>query len=362
MEVKSHKYPAECGEITLIRIVNSHGAAVTLSSLGAGVLGVEVPDASGKIENVALAYRDPASYMADGPAMGKVPGRYANRIAYGRFTLDGTEYQLNTNLPPHHLHGGAGGFQNRIWDVELLSNGVRFTLHSPDGEEHYPGNLDAVAEYRWSDDNELSLLLEARSDAPSIVNLTNHTYWNLDGADAGCALHQMLQIKASRWLPTDSTLIPTGEMAPVENTPMDFRTAKSVGQDIKMDFPALVYGKGYDNCWVLDRDSDTTVESDGARVVREHAMVRDAVVMWSPVSKRRLHIDTDQPGVQVYTGNWLAGSPLNVSGRSYNDYEGVAIEAQGLPDAPNQSGFPSQRIDAEHPMIRTIVFRFDCID
>ncbi|MDE6011093.1 MAG: galactose mutarotase [Muribaculaceae bacterium] len=358
MEVQSHKYPAPCGEITLVRLTNSRGGSVLLSSLGAGIVAVQVPDRDGKIENVLLSYENPADYMSDGPCMGKTAGRYANRIAEGRFEIDGKSYQLDLNLPPHHLHGGATGFQNQIWDTELFSNGVRFTLHSPDGHEHYPGNLTATVEYRWSDDNELSILLDAESDAPTVANLTNHAYWNLDGADSGRALDQTLRIKASRWLPTDPTLIPTGEMAPVAGTPMDFMEEKKVGRDIDADFPALKYGKGYDNCWVLDRESVTSEESDGARVIREKAMVKDAVVLKGARSGRELHIDTDQPGVQIYTGNWLAGSPKNPSGRSYEDYDGVAIEAQGLPDAPNQPGFPSQRVDPAHPMRRTIIYRF----
>lgn len=359
MEVQSHKYPADFGEITLVRIVNKHGGAVTLSSLGAGILSVEVPDKNGKIENVCLSYENPADYMTDGPCMGKIPGRYANRIAKGHLEIGGKVYQLAVNNGPNHLHGGPTGFQNHLWDTELLTNGVRFTLKSPDGDENYPGNLVAVAEYRWSDDNELSILLEASTDAPTVANLTNHAYWNLDGADSGNALDQTLCIKASRWLPTDDTLVPTGEMAPVEGTPMDFTKPKTVGRDIKADFPALKYGKGYDNCWVLDRETETSVESDGSRIIREKAMVKDAVVLTAAKSGRSLHVDTDQPGVQVYSGNWLAGSPKNVSGRSYEDYDGIAIEAQGLPDAPNKPEFPSQRVEPGHPMMRTIIYRFE---
>ncbi len=308
--------------------------------------------------NVALSYGNPADYMADGPCMGKTPGRYANRIAHGDLCIDGRRYKLAVNCGPNHLHGGPTGFQNHLWEVELLTNGVRFSLHSPDGDENYPGALDAAVEYRWSDENELSILLEASADAPTVVNLTNHTYWNLDGADSGCALDQTLQMHASRWLPTDDSLVPTGEMAPVAGTPMDFTRPKRVGQDIKVDFPALRYGKGYDNCWVLDREVETTVESDGARVSREKAMVRDAVILSAARSGRKLHVDTDQPGVQVYSGNWLSGSPLNVSGRAYEDYDGVAIEAQGLPDAPNRPEFPSQRLEPGHPWRRTIIYRF----
>lgn len=347
MEVSSHSINTPAGEITVVRVVNAHGASVTLSSLGAGILSVEVPDREGHPDNVALAYADPADYVADGPCMGKTAGRYANRIADGHLEIDGKTHQLDLNLPPHHLHGGTTGFQNQIWNTELLPDGVRFTLHSPDGHENYPGAVDAAVEYRWSDDNELSIDLSATSDAPTVVNLTNHTYWNLDGADSGSVLDHELTVKADLWLPTDSTLIPLPDApAGVDGTPMDFRTPKRLGRDIKADFPALEYGKGYDNCWVLP----------GA--MEGKSALQEAVVLHSPRSGRTLTIYTDQPGVQVYTGNWLAGSARNRSGRPYCDYDGVAIEAQGLPDAPNRPDFPSQRVDPAHPYRRTIIYKF----
>lgn len=328
-----------------MRVINGSGAYVTLSSLGAGIVDVVVPDKNGKLTNVALGYEDPASYMADGPCMGKTPGRYANRIAKGRFSLNGEEYELPVNNGPNHLHGGPEGFQNRLWDVRLVDNGVLFSLISEDGDSGYPGELKVEVEYRWSDDNELSISLRALADKPTVVNLTNHTYWNLCGADSGDALGQVLAIKASRWLPTDSTLIPTGVLASVEGTPMDFLSPKAVGKDIREKFDALEYGKGYDNCWALD------LPQGGGILV-------DAVTLEDPESGIKLHVDTDQPGVQVYSGNWLDGSPANAAGRSYRDYEGVAIEAQGFPDAPNQSGFPSQEVSPEKPYFRTIVYRF----
>lgn len=358
MEVNSKKYPSVIGDITHVTITNAAGNSVTLSSLGAGIVAVEVPDKDGNVENVALSYADPAEYLADGPCLGKVPGRYANRIALGKFEMNGKVYSLPVNNGPNHLHGGPHGYQNRIWDVELLSNGVRFTLESPDGDCGYPGNLKVAAEYRWSDDNELSLSLQADSDAPTVVNLTNHAYWNLDGADSGNALSQLLKIKALGWLPTDDTLIPTGDIEGVAGTPMDFTEFKPVGRDIKADFPALKYGKGYDNCWVLDREVDERQTETGALEWIQNAMVKDAVVLKSEKSGRELHIDTDQPGVQIYSGNWLSGSPKNRSGRSYEDYDGIAIEAQGFPDAPNKLTFPSQEVDPEHPYRREIVFRF----
>lgn len=333
------------GEVSLFTLMNGRGASVQLSSLGAGVLAVNVPDATGKIENVCLSYADPASYMSDGPCLGKVPGRYANRIAGGRLTVDGKTYQLAVNNGPNALHGGPTGFQNHIWEAEEIPGGVRFTLHSPDGDEHYPGNLTATAEYTWNDDDELTLRLMAETDAETVVNLTNHSYWNLDGADSGSVLKHRMRLRSHRYIPTDDTLIPTGEKVPVEGTPMDFTEFKELGRDIEADFPALKYGKGYDAGWLLD-------EWEPGR------LIEDAVEIVAPRSGRRLLIDSDQPAAHVYTGNWLAGSPENRSGRSYEDYDGVAVEMQGVPDAPNQTVFPSQFLAPGEKYSRIIRFKF----
>lgn len=319
------------GDITLIRLENDHGAYVELSTLGAGIVALGVPDRNGNIENVALTYSDPADYMADGPCMGKVPGRYANRIAKGRFSIGDKEYHLAVNNGPNALHGGPTGFQNRIWDAHLIPGGVRFSYVSADGEEGYPGQLSVTAEYVWSENDVLDLYLRATTDKPTIINLTNHTYWNLKGATAGSILDHEMRLKAHRYLPTDNTLIPTGEMAPVAGTPMDFTTPKQLGKEIKNDFPALNYGKGYDACWVIDG-------------YKEGHYMDDAVRLKDPDSGRILSVGTTQPGVQVYTGNWLEGSPKGSDGHSYHDYDGVAIECQGLPDAPNQPSFPSQHL------------------
>lgn len=319
------------GDITLIRLENDHGAYVELSSLGAGIVAVGVPDRNGRIDNVALTYQNPADYMADGPCMGKIPGRYANRIAKGRFAIDGAEYQLAVNNGPNALHGGPTGFQNRIWDVHLIPCGVRFSYVSADGEEGYPGKLTVTAEYVWSENDVLDLYLRAQTDKATVINLTNHTYWNLRGATAGSVLDHEMCLKASRYLPTDETLIPTGELADVAGTPMDFTSAKTLGKEIKADFPALNYGKGYDACWAIDN-------------FRPGHYVADALRLRDPESGRILSIGTTQPGVQVYTGNWLDGSPAGPDGHSYHDYDGVAIECQGFPDAPNQPDFPTQQL------------------
>lgn len=345
MKVTKHIVKSSFGDITLVKIENASGASVTLSSLGAGIVKVCVPDKNGKIENVALSYADPADYMNDGPCAGKIPGRYANRIGGASFKLDGTEYTLIKNQGENTLHGGPMGFQNHIWETEELPDGVKFTYHSPDGDEKFPGNLTATAEYRWSDDNTLSLKLKATTDKPTVVNLTNHAYFNLDGADAGSILKHKLKIKGSHYLPTTKDQIPTGEVAPVKDTPMDFTEVKMIGKDINADFEALKIGKGYDHCWVLD-------------TWKKGKLVDEAVVLESDESGRKLTVETTQPGMQIYTGNWLAGSPKNCSGKSYEDYDGVAIEMQGFPDSPNKPEFPSTRLNPGEEYKESIIFHF----
>ncbi len=345
MKITKKTAPSPVGELTLFTVTNDNGASVVLSTLGAGIVEVNVPDKEGNISNVALSYADPADYMADGPCLGKIPGRYANRIDKGHLEIDGETYQLTINNGPNALHGGPTGFQNRNWEAEELADGVRFTYRSADGEEQYPGNLTAVAEYHWSDDNVLTLILSATTDKPTVVNLTNHAYFNLDGADAGSVLKHKMAIKAAHYLPTTDSQIPLGESAPVDGTPMDFRAPKEIGKDIKADFEALHIGKGYDHCFVLDG-------------YEKGKMNEDAVVLEAPESGRVLKVSSTQPGVQIYTGNWLAGSPLNKSGKSYDDYDGVAIEMQGFPDAPNHPHFPSQLLRPGEEYKEVIRFAF----
>lgn len=347
MIVSESKFNTPLGEGVLIKLVNAKGSWVELSPLGAGITALGVPDRDGRIENVALGYAAPADYLHDGPCMGKCPGRYANRIAAGKLRVAGRDYQLSVNCGPNHLHGGPEGFQNRFWDLEMLPDGVRFFRTSPDGEENYPGTLHTSVTYRWGDDDRLTILLEAEAEEETVVNLTNHTYWNLRGADSGNALGHILSIKASKWLVTDPSLAPTGELASVKGTPMDFRSPKTLGKDINADFEALRFGKGYDHCWALSLPEDDST-------------LREAVTLYDPASGRTLTLDTDQPGVQVYTGNWLSGSSPSRSGRLYADYDGVAIEAQGFPDAPNIPAFPSQSIKPGEPYRRVISYKFGC--
>ena len=331
-------------EIYKFTIRNSSGAFVQLSNFGAGIVGIAVPDKKGELADVVLGYPDAADYFNDGPCAGKVPGRYANRIAEGLFSLDGKQYELPVNNGPNHLHGGPEGFQNHVWDAVVESESVVFTYRSADGEMGYPSEVTATAKYEWSEDNALTLTLSAVSSGDTIVNLTNHAYFNLNGEGSGSVLDHILQLNASMWLPTSPSLIPTGEMADVKGTPMDFTSPKKLGMDINDDFPALSYGKGYDNCWVIDG--------------YKQGEIRQVADLYSERSGRELRVYTSQPGVQVYTGNWLAGCPKGKSGKDYADYDGVAIECQGFPDAPNKSQFPSQVLRHGQTYQRVIKFAF----
>lgn len=346
MEITKKTVASPKGDITLYTLTNASGAQVTLSSLGAGIVSVVVPDSKGNMADVALGYANPVDYFGDGPCAGKVPGRFANRIARGELRVDGRDYQLAINNGPNALHGGPEGFHNQIWESEIdeEDDSVVFWRVSPDGEENYPGKVDVEARYSWYDDCTLSLELTAVTDASTVVNLTNHCYWNLEGHNSGSCLDHKLWIDANRYLPTDDTLIPTGEMAPVTGTPMDFTEPKTIGRDIKEDFPALVYGKGYDNCWVVN---------DFTRDTLKHVATLEA-----PCSGRVLEVLTTQPAAQVYTGNWLAGSPLNKEGRSYEDYDGVAIECQAMPDSPHHADFPSTQLYPGDIYQHAIVFKF----
>ena len=332
-----------CGkDIIRYTLTNAKGASVQLSSMGAGIVSVKVPDRDGKLDDVVLGYSNPLDYFADGPCAGKIPGRFANRIAKGRFVLDGKEYELPVNNGPNHLHGGPEGFQNKVWESRVNDGAVEFLYVAEDGEMGYPGNLKAVARYEWSEENELRLTLTAECDAPTIINLTNHAYFNLNGK--GNVLRHRLRLNADRYLPTDETLIPTGCVDKVAGTPMDFRREKTLGKDIKKDFPALVYGKGYDACWIIND--------------YEPGQIQEAAELYSSTSGRTLKVSTTQPGIQVYTGNWLEGCPEGKRGRIYHDYDGVALECQHFPDSPNRPEFPSTVLKKGKTFHEAIIFAF----
>lgn len=326
-------------------LANESGAYVTLCSIGAGIVSLGVPDKDGVIGDVVIGYDKPEDYIADGPCSGKCPGRFANRIAKGHFTLDGKEYTLPVNNGPNHLHGGPNGFQNQVWDSRIAGDdAVEFMYFAEDGEEGYPANIKVVAHYQWSEDNVLKLTFTAQTDAPTVVNLTNHVYFNLNGEGNGNILGHTLKLNASEFLPTDDTLIPVGESEPVAGTPMDFVNEKPIGQDIKADFPALNYGKGYDNCYVIDG--------------YEEGQIQTAAELYAPESGRALEVLTTQPGVQIYTGNWLEGCPVGKKGHIYHDYDAVAIECQHYPDTPNKADYPTAVLREGETYEQAIIWAF----
>lgn len=329
-------------QIFKYKLTNKSGAYVELSDIGAGIISIVVPDKNGKMIDVVIGYDEPLSYFGDGPCAGKCPGRFANRIAKGIFSLDGKEYKLPVNNGPNHLHGGPDGFQNKIWESRIEGDAVEFLYYSNDGEAGYPGNLKVVAHYEWDDDNSLKLTFTAQSDAPTVLNLTNHSYFNLNGS--GNILNHELRLNASEYLPTDESLVPLGESEPVAGTPMDFVEAKPIGRDLKKDFPALNYGKGYDNCFVIDG--------------YEPGQIQNAAELFSPESGICLEVLTTQPGVQIYTGNWLEGSPLGKHGLVYKDYDAVAIECQHFPDSPNKPDYPSTVLRENQIFQEAIIFSF----
>lgn len=333
----------ECGKaVYKYTITNESGASVVLSSIGAGIVAVNVPDRNGKLADVVLGYGKAESYLADGPCAGKCPGRFANRIAKGKFTLDGVEYSLPINNGPNHLHGGPEGCQNKVWESRKHKGGVEFMYFFEDGEMGYPGNVKVIARYEWSENNELRLTFTARTDKKTVVNFTNHAYFNLNGG--GSVLRHTLKLNATEYLPTDSTLIPTGVPEVVAGTPMDFRKEKTLGRDINKDFPALKYGKGYDACWCIDNYMP--------------GQIQEAAELHSKKSGRVLKVYTTQPGVQVYTGNWIEGCPAGKRGRIYHDYCAVALECQHFPDSPNHPDFPSTVLKPGKVYKEAIIFAF----
>jgi aldose 1-epimerase len=309
------------------------GTRMKVLSYGGIVHSLELPDRFGHYANVSLGFDNIADYVAHSPFFGALIGRYGNRIAKGRFTLDGAEYQLPQNDGENSLHGGTQGFDKRVWDVTPFadSTGVGLVLGyvSADGEMGYPGTLTVKVTYTLTSRGSWRIDYEATTDKPTVVNLTNHTYYNLAGEGSGDIYGHELTLDASHYTPTDATLIPTGEIAQVKGTPFDFRSGKRIGRDIRIGHTQLLRGRGFDHNWVFDKGITSTP--------------RPVVTLRDPESGRTLQISTTEPAVQFYSGNFLDkdGSLLGTSGRIYREGDGLCLETQHFPDSPNHSNFPS---------------------
>ncbi|RMH69490.1 MAG: galactose mutarotase [Bacteroidetes bacterium] len=338
--------------VTMYTLTRAGGMEVRLLNYGGIITSLKVPDRNGRLEDVVLGFDTLAPYLERHPYFGAIIGRYGNRIAGGQFTLDGTTYTLAQNDGPNHLHGGLRGFDRVVWQAEPFEEpgrvGVVLTYTSPDGEEGYPGTLQAKVTYTLTDDDELIVDYEATTDKATPVNLTQHTYFNLAGHGSGDVLDHELTIHADHYLPVDSTLIPTGERRPVAGTPFDFRRPTPIGARIEADDPQLHWGPGgYDHTFVLNRTGDG---------------LEPAARVYEPTSGRVLEVRTTEPGVQFYSGNFLDGSLVGKGGAVYARHAGFCLETQHFPNSPNQPDFPSTILRPGETYSSRTVFAFSVQD
>lgn len=337
--------------VSLYTLKNSKGTTVQLTNYGARIVSLWVPSSDGTFKDVVWGYGSIDAYLsAKDKYSGPVVGRYGNRIADGRFTLDGTEYQLTVNEKGNQLHGGKGGFSTRVWKAEETTdvNGnpaVRMSYLSENGEEGYPGNLEISVTYSLTEENQVILDYAATTDATTVVNPTSHVYFNLHGTSAESTDSHLLTIYAGSYTPTDAELIPTGEIAPVEGTPMDFRTPVTIGARIDTpDFEPLRLGNGYDHNWVLDKP-------DGEKTSL-------AAEVYEPATGIVMKIYTDQPGLQFYAGQGMDGKETGKRGEVHNFRSGIALETQNFPDAPNHDNFPSSVLRPGETYTQHTVYEF----
>ncbi|MGY2736252.1 aldose epimerase family protein [Sphingomonas sp. UYP23] len=341
---------ADGSPVEVVTLTNSHGMRARILSYGAILQGVDVPDRDGKLADVTLGYADMQGYLAAPNYFGATVGRYANRIKAGRFTLDGKGYTLALNNKTNALHGGVKGFDKRPWRIVEVASGatphVTLAYTSADGEEGYPGELQVTATYSLNDANELTVDYRATTNKPTVVNITNHSFFNLGGEAAQRSIYDaVLTIPADATTPVDATLIPTGSFRPVAGTPFDFRKPMVIGSRIRdARDPQIVFGQGYDENYVLARTVSATP--------RLAARVSD------PVSGRTMEVLSNQPGVQLYTGNFLDGTAVGKSGHAYRQGDGIALEPQVFPDTPNQPTLGSARLDPGQTYRNVIVYRF----
>jgi aldose 1-epimerase len=324
-------------------LTNASGVEVKIITYGGIITSIRVPDRNGSMANVVLGFNNLADYEMRSPYFGCIAGRYANRIANATFNLDGVTYTLAKNDGGNSLHGGAKGFDKRVWAGETIGGGVRLSYLSVDGEEGYPGNLSAAVTYTLTDANELRIDYRATTDAPTVVNLTNHSYFNLAGNGSGTIYDHLISINADHYTPVNAALIPTGELERTDGTPFDLRQPTRIGERIRSDHPQMVRGRGYDHNFVINRTGEGLVSA--SRVI-------------DPSSGRVLETLTTEPGIQFYTGNFIDGTLVGSGGGTYRQGDGMCLETQHFPDSPNQPNFPSTILRPGEIYQSTTVYRY----
>ncbi|HEY4078488.1 MAG TPA: aldose epimerase family protein [Rhizomicrobium sp.] len=335
-------------KVEAVTLTNNAGMSAKIMTLGATLQSLIVPDKAGHKDDVVLGYDTAQEYLARPNYFGASIGRYANRIAKGKFSLDGKAYTLETNDGPNSLHGGSKGFDKRMWKIDSVSNGpeakVVLSYVSADGEAGFPGELKVTATYSLNEQNELKLEYRATTSKPTVLNLTNHSYFNLSGNDARDVMGNLVTLHAERFTPVDATLIPTGERKAVANSPFDFRNAHRVGDRIRDARDQQIrYGRGYDHNFIVDGAAGT---------------LRPAAVVEEPVSGRVMEMSASAPGVQFYTGNFLDGTFFGKGQRAYRQGDSICLEPGVFPDSPNHPDFPTARLNPGQTYVNTIVYKF----
>ena len=327
------------------QLSNKAGLAVCVIALGATIVSLKTPDRDGNFADIVLGFDNEQQYLTDSPYFGTIVGRYGNRIAKGQFSLGSRSYQLAMNNDGHHLHGGDIGFDKQTWQV-LDSNAHNITLRlvSPDGDEGYPGELTTTVNYSLDDNNRLTVTYQATTTKPTVINLTQHSYFNLAGHNAGSVLDHELTINGDRYVEIDQALIPSGNLPSVKSTPFDFRRTAKIGARINEPHEQLINGSGYDHTWVLNKGTSSCNEPA--------ARLRD------PSSGRTLTIYTEEPGIQFYSGNFLESGFTGKNGAVYGYRDAIALETQHFPDSPNQPSFPSTRLDPDKQYHTRTIFEF----
>ena len=333
-------------KVTLFTMTNANGVEAKVMSYGGIITSFKTPDKNGNMDDIVLGYDNLQGYLEATPYFGAIIGRYGNRIAKGKFTIDGVEYDLAVNNIGNHLHGGLAGFDKVNWNVKEVPSekgvALEFKRISPDMEEGYPGNLDVTVVYTLGDDNTLEFDYTATTDKNTVVNLTQHSYFNLNGSKSDILDHEIM-LNADQFIPVDETLIPTGELRPVAGTPFDFTQSKKIGAEISADNQQLAYGGGYDHCWVLNDDP-------------KEMML--AATAYEPNSGRAMDVYTTEPGIQFYSGNFLDGTITGKNGVVYNHRYGFCLETQHFPDSPNQESFPTTNLAPGETYHTTTLMKF----